>query len=120
MLRIALRYEGRESPAVPVQLDTGSDRCMFDHELPMWLGLNVYRDGALATATGIGGAEPIALFPIEVVFPDLGGLSWELTAQFKSLPGSMNGVLGHAGFLGRMRASFYRGDTFELSDIQRK
>ena len=119
MLRIALRYGGRESPAVPVQLDTGSDLCMFDHELPMLLGLNVYEGGALSTATGIGGSEPIALFPIQIVFPDLAGRSWELTAQFKSLPGRMNGVLGHSGFLGRMRASFYRGETFELSDIKR-
>ena len=119
MLRVALRHNGRTTPAVPVQLDTGSDRCMFDHELPMWLGLNVYEDGALSTATGIGGPESIALFPIEIVFPDLDGMTWEITAEFKSLPGDMNGVPGHAGFLGRMRACFHRGETFEISDVKR-
>ena len=92
---------------------------MFDHELPLLLGLNAYQAGAASTATGIGGREEIALFPIEVMFPDLDGASWRITAQFKRLPENLNGVLGHAGFLGSMRATFSHGRTFELSEIKR-
>lgn len=119
MLRVELVHTGLATPPVPVVLDTGSDRCMFDHELALLVGLNVYQAGSTSRATGIGGSEEIALFPIEVRFPDLGDASWQIMAQFKKLPDGINGVLGHAGFLGRMTATFHRAESFELSNIKR-
>lgn len=92
---------------------------MFDHQLALLVGLNVYQAGSSSTATGIGGTEEVALFPIEVRFPDLDDASWEITTQFKALPDGFNGVLGHAGFLGRMTATFDRAKTFELSNFKR-
>lgn len=92
---------------------------MFDHTLALLVGLNVYQAGVTATASGIGGPEEIAIFPIEVVFPDLDNAYWEIMAQFKTLPNGLNGILGHAGFLGRMRATFSFGREFELSAIKR-
>ncbi len=92
---------------------------MFDHELPLLLGLNAYESGSTATVVGIGGPEEIALFPIELRFPDLDDAAWTVTAQFAKLPSGLNGLLGHAGFLGRMRACFDRAGSFELSEIRR-
>ncbi len=119
MLRIALVHAGSVTPAFPVVLDTGADRCIFDHELALLVGLNVYQAGSTSTATGIGGTEEISLYPIEVRFPDLDHASWQITAQFKTLPDGINGVLGHAGFLGRLTATFNRAETFELSNVKR-
>jgi hypothetical protein len=68
---------------------------MFDPSLALLVGLNVDQAGAIATASG--GPEEIAIIPIEIVFPDL----------------------GHAGFLGRMRATFSFGWEFESSEIER-
>lgn len=79
----------------PAVVDTGSDACMSDHSLALLIGLNVHQAGAIAIATG--GPEAIASFPIEIVFPDL----------------------GHAGFLGRMRATFSFEREFESSEIER-
>lgn len=104
----------------PVVVDTGSDGCMFDHSLALLVGLNVYQSGVIATANGIRGPEEIAIYPIEVVFPDLDDASWEIMAQFKALPHGLNGILGHAGFLGRMRATFSFGREFELWAIKRR
>jgi len=100
-------------------LDTGSDGCMFDDRLALLVGVNVYLAGSAGSATGIGGAEAIAVFPIEIEFPSLDGLSWSVFAQFKRLPDGLNGVLGHAGFLGRLTACFSRAETFTLSDMKR-
>jgi hypothetical protein len=66
-------------------------------DMALLIGLNVHQAGAIATASGIGGPEEIASFPIEIVFPDL----------------------GHAGFLGRMRATFSFEREFESSEIER-
>ena len=63
--------------------------------------------------------EEIAVFPIHVAFPNLDDASWEIHAQFKALPDGIDAILGHAGFLGRMTATFVEGKEFELSDIRR-
>ena len=91
---------------------------MFDDRLALALGINVYEAGVLAMATGIGGTEQIVVLPIEVAFPGLGGRAWEIHAQFKRLPDGLNGVLGHAGFLGRMTARFAYGRELTLSGLR--
>lgn len=118
VLSAALRYGGKQTPAFLSIVDTGSDLCMFDDQLLLLLGLNAYQIGAQSTAIGIGGAEQVAVFPIEVVFPALNNAAWEIHARFKRMPESVPGVLGHAGFLGRMRASFAHAKTFELSEVK--
>jgi hypothetical protein len=118
MLRVKLKFRDMETPPVLAVLDTGADRCMFDHRLALLVGVNVYQAGASNSATGIGGREEISVFPIEVEFPDLNNVSWEIFAQFKTLPDGINGILGHAGFLGRMKAAFSYGKEFELSEIK--
>jgi hypothetical protein len=119
MLRVKLRHRDMETPSVLALLDTGADRCMFDHQLALLAGVNVYEAGASSSATGIGGLEKIAVFPIHVAFPNLDDASWEIHAQFKALPDGIDAILGHAGFLGRMTATFVEGKEFELSDIRR-
>ena len=99
-------------------LDTGADRCLFDDRLALALGVNPYEAGSTQRTTGIDGTEHVAVMPVELVFPDLDGASWTIMAQFMRLPDDVGGVLGHAGFLGRMRASFVRGEFFELSEIK--
>ncbi|MBK7952274.1 MAG: hypothetical protein IPK00_26865 [Deltaproteobacteria bacterium] len=91
---------------------------MFDDQLLLLLGLNAYQIGARSTATGIGGVEQVSVFPIEVVFPALDDAKWQIHARFKRMPESVPGVLGHAGFLGRMKASFAHGTTFVLSELR--
>ena len=118
MVTAALRFGGRQTPTFPAIVDTGSDLCMFDDQLLLLIGLNAYQIGSQSTATGIGGIEQVSVFPIEVVFPDLNHASWEIHARFKRMPESVPGVLGHAGFLGRMKASFFYAKTFEPSQIK--
>lgn len=60
----------------------------------------------------------MSVFPIEVVLPVLNSAVWEIHSRFKLMPESVPGVLGHAGFLGRMKASFSHSKTFELSEIK--
>ena len=118
MVTAALRHGGKQTPTFLALVDTGSDLCMFDDQLLLLLGLNAYQIGAQSTATGIGGVEQVSVFPIEVVFPALNNAAWEIHARFKRMPESVPGVLGHAGFLGRMKASFSHAKTFELSEIK--
>ena len=91
---------------------------MFDHELALSIGMNPYQDGQQAEAVGIGGIEQIAVAPIELVIPAFESRSWQIFAQFKRLPEGTPAILGHAGFLGRMRATFTQGREFELADIK--
>lgn len=118
LILVQLRHAGQMSYAVPAIIDTGSDRCMFDHELALSIGMNPYQDGQEAEAVGIGGAERIAVAPIELVIPAFEGQSWRIFAQFKRLPEGAPAILGHAGFLGRTRATFTRGREFELAEIK--
>ena len=118
MLKLHLGFGGVETVPALALVDTGADRCMFDDRLALSLGINVYEAGMPSTATGIGGEESIVVFPVEIGFPDLDGRSWEIHAQFKRLPDDLNGVLGHAGFLGRMRAEFSFGRELRLCDIR--
>lgn len=80
--------------------------------------MNPFLDGMEGETTGIGGTEPIAIAPIEIVVPALRGSSWLIFAQFKRLPVGAPAILGHAGFLGRMHATFERGREFELSNVK--
>lgn len=105
MLRVKLRHRGKETPSVFVVVDTGADRCMFDDQLALLVGINVSRDGASSRVVGIGGSEEAAVFPIDVVFPDLDNAAWEIQAQSKRLPDGFSGMLGHGGFLGRRSAA---------------
>ncbi|GEM_PF-5382269 len=91
---------------------------MFDHEIALSIGMNPYQDGMIAEATEIGGTEQIAVAPVELAFPTLDGRSWRIEAQFKRLPEGSPAILGHAGFLGRMTATFIRGQVFELGGIK--
>lgn len=118
VLRICLRHEGRTTTLIPALLDTGSDHCLFDHELAISVGLNPATDGALDQVMGIGGPELIAVAPIEIAVPALGDLTWRIHAQFKSLRGGIPAILGHGGFLQFMRASFSHATDFELGDIR--
>ncbi len=57
MLRVKLKYRETETIAVPVVVDTGADRCMFDDQLLLAIGINVYQAGVRSKATGIGGPD---------------------------------------------------------------
>jgi hypothetical protein len=103
---------------IPALLDTGSDHCLFDHELAISVGMNLATDGALDEVVGIGGREFIAVAPIEIVIPELGNLAWRIYAQFKSLRHGTPAILGHGGFLQFMRASFLYATDFELTGIR--
>ena len=118
VMRICLRHAGRTTTSIPALLDTGPDHCFFDHELAISVGMNPATDGALDEVIGIGGREVIAIAPIEIVVPQLGGLSWRIYAQFTRLDEGTPALLGHGGFFQFMRASFLHATTFELADIR--
>lgn len=82
LIKIQLRQEGRTRYSVPAVIDTGSDRCMFDHELAISIGMNPYQDGMEQEAVGIGGREPIAVAPIELVVPAFDDRSWPVPGGF--------------------------------------
>ncbi len=119
MITAVLRFGELQTPLFPALVDTGSDLCMFDDQLLLLIGLNAYQMGTASTATGIGGIEQVSVLPVEVIFPDLQNASWQIHARFKRMPETVPGVLGHAGFLGRMKSTFSHARTFELSEIRR-
>lgn len=99
--RLRNRSAGQFTLKLPMVIDTGSDRCLFDVELAHRIGINPVDGGNLAGTTGICGRIMTAFWPIEVEFPQL-NRSFEIYAQFtNALPADVNGLLGNQGFLDR-------------------
>ena len=116
MLNVALRFAGNTSFVVPMLVDTGADRCMFDVNLAEHIGVNPYMDGIEESATGIGGSEPVCIMPMTICLPQLECEYEEVMVQFKILPPGVAGMLGHEGF-DKMRISFSRGEYFDILEF---
>ncbi len=96
-------------------VDTGADACFVDHRIAYEVGINPVDGGAMGTVVGISSEQPTALYPVDLLVPQL-DLSLRVDVLFSilNMPG-LNGLLGHLGFLDRFRrVSFYPGEAFEL------
>ena len=99
--RLWNRVANRQTLAVPMLVDTGSDRCLLDARLAHQIGINPIAGGIVSETSGIGGRVATAVWSIEVEFPQLRRVI-EIQAEFTNgLPRGVNGLLGNLGFLDR-------------------
>ncbi len=97
-------------------VDTGADKCFFDHQLAYTIGINPVHGGKMGQVAGITDTAPTAAYPVRLF---LVRFDLELTiedAEFTALGEGFNGLLGTVGFLDQFqKATFIPGSSFELT-----